>query len=159
VEAMNPTMNEFENALMKMFTAGDLLELAILREQWERARALRHDFGPEFMTEFDMPADCPRLGHLSTDLTDVEGWCVEAGVVWMFALAIRDGRIDFLNCSTPHDLALVPPASECSLSYKRSSQGGTWLGAATGERDLDYVRRTLGAGGHETPHAGLDGLS
>lgn len=152
---MNPTMNEFENALMKMFTAGDLPELAILREQWKWAKALRHDFGPEFETDFDVPADCPRLGNLSTDLTDVEAVCLEVDVVWMFALAIRDGRIYFLNCATADDWALVPPASECQLSYKRSGEGGTWLDAVTGERDLDYVRRTLGAGGPETRHGGL----
>ena len=153
---MNPMMNEFENTLMKMFTAGDLPELAILREQWKRARAHRHDFGPEFETDFDVPADCSRLGNLSTDLTDIQAVCVEVDVVWMFALAIRDGRINFLNCSTADDWALVPPANECPLSYKRCGEDGIWHDAATGERDLDYVRRTLGAGGPETRHGGLD---
>jgi hypothetical protein len=143
---MNPTMNKFENTLVEMFTVGDLPELAILREQWRRARAVHRDYGPEFTTELEVPADCPRLGNLSASLSDI--WANGAGVgdVWLFSLAIRDGRIDFLEGCALGDGAVVPSASECPLRYNHHDERGFVHETATGERDWDYVRMTLGAG-------------
>ena len=35
---MNRMLNDRENTLMEMLTAGDLPEMAVLREQWRRAQ-------------------------------------------------------------------------------------------------------------------------
>ena len=133
-------MTDLENEVMRMFTDGELPELAILREQWRRARAYgRHFTGVGFWLDFEVPADCPRLGTLSTVL-DVPG--VEHGT--FFDLFITDGVIHSLEQCTWGD-GHIWPDSPCRPRYNlHVGKPGAWaIKDSHGERQWDYVKLML----------------
>jgi hypothetical protein len=145
---MNRMLNDRENRLMEMLTAGELSEMAVLREQWRRAWCYDRDYhGIGFFVQFTVGPDCPHLSDLNFELTDVWAEVPRADGLWTYALFVRGGLISMLQGVWMGDDDKAPGFDEGVPAYVQHGWRGEVSATATGERDWACVERTL-AGGH-----------
>ncbi len=91
--------NKLENDVMQMFLKGDDPILEILRRQYEQASVKDRSYsGVGFFTDFEVPADIPRVDdkphfQLTDVVGDVRG--IDHGVG--FVLFMENGCISFLE--------------------------------------------------------------
>lgn len=137
---MNPHMTALENAVIDRLTSGDLPELDILRQQWQRLTVVsRHRDGRGFWLILETPPDCPRVARLSTQLGDVSAQLPELELGIGFDLWVTDGAISSFEGATYE-------------GFMPSEIGSFTLGYLSGrDRDWEYVRRVMAGGSTEWP--------
>ena len=144
---MNRMLSDRENTLMEMLTAGELPEMAVLREQWRQAWCYGRDYhGIGFFVQFTVGPDCPRLSDLNFELTDVWAEVPSSDGLWSYPLFVRDGCISMLEGVWIGDDGKVPGFDEGVPAYVQHSRRGEVSATAAGERDWAYVERTLAGG-------------